>query len=143
MQHRGFNFSEYNHVGYDKGATLISIQLRFRICFKGSNCRIFAMLDERGALLTRFDLPSGVSFAMETGPRAKIVEHWPWGFGYRAGRLAANSELKTEVLACFTKVPIKYLVFMESPLIANGAEIFRIDGGVGKSKFSRKMEVSR
>jgi hypothetical protein len=101
------------------------------------------MLDERGALLTRFDLPPVVSFAMETDPRAKFVQHWPWGFGYRAGRLAATSELKAEVLAFVTKVPIKYLVFMENPLIANGAEIFRIDGGVGKSKFSRKMDVSR
>jgi hypothetical protein len=30
---------------------------------------------------------------------------------------------------------------MEKPLIAYGAEILRIEGGVGRVKFSRKIEV--
>jgi len=34
-------------------------------------------------------------------------------------------------------------VFMEWPLIANGAEIFRIDGFVKNAKNERKVQVSR
>jgi len=42
-----------------------------------------------------------------------------------------------------TKLSNKIIVMMEKVLIENGAEIFRINGGVGKAKFSQNMVVSR
>jgi hypothetical protein len=41
------------------------------------------------------------------------------------------------------KKPNACTVFMESPLIANGAEVPRIDGGVKIAKIERKAQAPR
>ena len=41
------------------------------------------------------------------------------------------------------KKPNKYLILVESSLIANEAEVFRADGCVGNMRFARKVDVSR
>jgi hypothetical protein len=44
---------------------------------------------------------------------------------------------------CVTKVPSDYFELLGKLLLTNLAEIFRIGGGVGRDKFSRKPEVHR
>ena len=39
---------------------------------------------------------------------------------------------------CVTRVPNEHLVVMENSLIANGAAVYRIEGGVGREIFSRE-----
>jgi hypothetical protein len=42
---------------------------------------------------------------------------------------------------CVMNRPNEYLIVMESPLISNGAEIFRVYVCVGNIKLARKVEL--
>jgi hypothetical protein len=52
------------------------------------------------------------------------------------------SSLYSEQSSLFLK-PNEIFIVIEKLLIANGAELIRIGGGVEGAKYSRKMEISR